>query len=930
MMTATSSRQGGSSGEASGFNAPRCHALLIAIAGVIGAHSAAAQTTEAAQTTSETQDLEQVVVTGSRIDRSGFTTPTPVTAITTDELKAKAYPTVVDLVNDIPQLRPNTVSIGSQNVSSAYLDLRGIGPSRTLLLVDGRRFAETSPTGGTDINVLPSALISSVDVVTGGASAAYGSDAVAGVVEINLDDKFQGLKGNVQGGVSQYGDAANVSGSLGFGTHFDDDRGHFVLAVDGYTQGGTNQGPRSWGQQAFGLIPNVGYAPGNGQPQQLIVPNVRQSEVTYGGVIIAPAGSPLHGIQFGPGGAPEPFNYGTDVGTTFMIGGDGADLSRQAVTSASVNRQSVFSRIGYDVTSHIEAWGDVLFSRSEQAQNVIPNYNNGNLTISIENAFLPSSIRSLMSANNIQSFLLGRENIELGFNFADGTNTTLRYGAGLKGKLDSGWSWDTYVQYSSNEYYSTEANNRKEANWTNAVDSVINPANGQPICRSTLTNPNNGCVPVDVFGPNSIAPAALGYIEGTSWYDETETQADAAANLRGDLFSLWAGPVSIATGLEFRREATSGTSDPLSLVSGWRQVNAQPLAGAYDVGEVYLESDIPLAKDLSWAQNLDFDGATRLTDYSTSGLVNTWKLGINYSPVNDVRFRATRSHDIRAPNVNELFQTRGQNISPIFDPVTNQSNPTLVLTGGNAALQPEIGDTITGGIVYEPHWATGLKTSIDYYTIDVTGAITTLDPQTQVTDCYAGQTALCSGITRNAAGSITEVFSAEFNAQEVKTNGFDFEAAYGFPAANGRMSFRLLATYVDHLITTVGGVSTDTAGQPNDAGVPHWRGNITATYTGPAFTFMAEGRYIEGGLFNSTYIQGLSINNNQIPNVFYVDLSGSYAINDKFNIYLKIDNLFNTNPPIIPNSLNVPHASTSPFYDLIGRQYALGVRFNLL
>lgn len=920
-MPATSRRARGRS---------RCRALLAVIVGLVGAQSAGAQSTQGSQTATETDDIQQIVITGSRIERSGFTTPTPVTAISTDELKAKAYPSMVDLVNDIPQLVPNTVSIGSQNVSSAYLDLRGIGASRTLLLVDGRRFAETSPTGGTDINVLPAALISSVDVVTGGASAAYGSDAVAGVVEVNLDDKFQGLKGNVQGGVSQYGDAANVSGSIGFGSHFDNDRGHFVVAVDGLTQGGTVQGTRSWGQQAWGLIPNVSYAPGNGQPQQLIAPNVRQSEVTYGGVIIAPAGSPLHGIQFGPGGVPEPFNYGTDVGTTFMIGGDGADLSREAVTSASVNRQSVFTRIGYDIASHTEAWADLLYSRSEQTQNVIPNYNNGNLTISVDNAFLPPSIRALMLANNIQSFLLGRENIELGFNFADGTNTTLRYGTGLKGKFDNGWSWDAYVQYSSNEYYSTEENNRKEANWTNAVDSVINPTNGQPICRSTLTDPNNGCVPINVFGPNSISQAALPYVEGTSWYDETETQADAAANLRGDLFSDWAGPVSMATGFEFRREATGGTSDPLSLVSGWRQVNAQPLNGSYDVGEVYLESDIPLAKNLSWAENLDFDGATRLTDYSTSGLVDTWKLGINYSPVNDIRIRATRSHDIRAPNVNELFQTRGQNISPIFDPVTNQTNPTLVLTGGNAALQPEIGDTITSGIVYEPHWATGLKASIDYYTIDVTGAITTLDPQTQVTDCYAGQTALCSGITRDASGKISEVFSAEFNAQEVKTNGFDFEAAYGFPVANGHMSLRLLANYVDHLITTVGGVSTDAAGQPNGAGLPHWRGNMTATYTNAAFTIMAEGRYIEGGLFNTTYVQGLSINNNDIPNVFYVDLSASYSLSDKFQVYVKIDNLFNTNPPIIPNSLNVPHASTSAFYDLIGRQYALGVRFNLL
>lgn len=908
-------------------------AVVLAAAGIKLADAQDAPSTPAAPATDTSTPVQDVVVTGSRIERSGFTTPTPVTVMTQQEIQAKAVGTIVDLVQEIPQLAPDTVSVGSGNVGSAFLNLRGIGPQRTLLLVDGRRFAQTSPTGGTDINVLPSSLIKSIDVVTGGASAAYGSDAVAGVVEVTLDDKFEGITGTFQGGASEHGDSREVLGSLGWGTSFANGSGHWVVAGDAYYNSGVLQGDREWGRQAWGIIANPGY-PNNGQARQLIVPGVRLSEITDGGVIIANSG-PLAGIQFGPGGSILPYRQGAYAGSTFMMGGDGADISRMAAESAPNSREVGFTRVSYDLNSQVTWWADALVSRQEAWYSVIPNYNNGDIVITQQNAFLPAAIKQIMVANNIQSFDLGRTNEELGWNFADGINRTQRYGTGLDGHFGGSWKWSAFLQYSRNEQYTTEGNNRDEQAWKNSLDSIVSPTTGQPICRSTLTNPNNGCVPADVFGPGSITPTVVNYATGTSFWDETMTQSIVAGNISGEPVSLWAGPLSIATGVEARRETTAGTSDPLSQLAGWRQVNAQPLNGEVSVEEVYLETVVPLLTKQPFAEDLDFNGAVRETHYSISGMATTWKAGLNYSPNDEIRFRATRSRDLRAPNIDELFTSRSQSNSPINDPTTNQVNQTLATNGGNTQLQPEIGNTVTAGIVYQPKWA-GLSFSADYYHIKLDGAISTLAPQQIVDDCLLlHETNLCGQIVRDPTTNvITEVFAQEFNAQSLVTQGVDLEAAYAFradallPRAPGQFRLRAIATYVSDLTTTVNGVSVDTAGEPNGGGIPKWEGNITAEYLTDKLTLMAEARYVGGGVINATYEEGVDINNNNVPSRTYVTISAQYAYSEHGEVYARVSNLFDVNPPIVPVAAQAQHAAGSPFFDVIGRDIAVGVRFH--
>lgn len=871
---------------------------------------------------------DDIVVTGSRVNRIGFESPTPVTAITSQELDLKAARNVADLLTEVPALRGNQNSQRNDLPAGASnLDLRGLGSSRTLLLVDGRRFAPTSPGGGVDVNVLPAPLIRQLEIVTGGASAAYGSDAVSGVVNVSLDNKFRGLKGDAQYGLAQHGGYRERGASLTGGFGFAGDRGSVVLSGEIYRNSGeSEQSSRDWGNKGWAVVTNPAYVAGsnNGQTRLVVAPNARFSRMTDGGVITS-AGA-LKNQQFGPGGTLLPFNEGTYVGSVFMVGGDGGEFWSSGNLYPEVARESAFAHVTFDFSDNITGFVEGLYARSEQFYDIVPSYNSGDITIKRDNAFLPSAVATIMDANQLQTFTMGRTNRDTGFLTTWGENRVRRVAAGLKGSLGGSWNWDTFGQYSRNTSRQVDGNNRLAQNWLNAIDSVMGP-NG-PICRSTLTAPGNGCVAANLFGPNTITPDVQAYAFGDSWYKQTQQQISFAANLRGEPFSTWAGTVSTAFGYEYRKEKVDGTSDPQSQQFLWRAVNPQPISGEITVNEAYFETVVPLAKDAAWAKTLEVNGAVRLTDYSTSGRVTTWKVGVNYSPVDDLRFRGTVSRDIRAANISELFASRVTTFGTLIDPVKNQNLNVPQYTGGNENLQPEIATTYTAGLVFQPRFLSGFRASLDVYDISIDGAITALTGQQVVDRCYAGQTDLCSAITRDSTGTITSVFSTRFNAQQLKTQGLDIEAAYRIPLGSGSLSLRTLANYVKSLETINNGVAIDNAGAVV-AGVPHWRVNFEGVYrTGP-LTLRAVARYVEGGLFNATYVEGVDIDDNTIPGRTYVDTSFNYQITPNVALFGKIENLFDRDPPITTSSLISPQAASSVLFDVRGRYFSMGARFRM-
>ncbi|WP_169803375.1 TonB-dependent receptor domain-containing protein [Sphingomonas pruni] len=880
---------------------------------------------------------KEIVVTGSRLG-AGFTAPTPVTTIAPEQIKDRALASVAELAYDIPQLRINqNIGKSSEPVGQNVADLRALGGARTLLLLDGRRLAATSPFGGVDTNIFPLSLISGVEVVTGGASAAYGSDAVAGVVNFSLQKKVEGVKIDASYGISNYNDFNRPVISAAAGKTFG--RLNITVAGDFYRNTGqTAVSTRDWGRGRPVLFNNPNYTATNGQTKNYIAYDALYSRMTFGGVTVVPATSPLYGIQFGVNGTPQPFVYGSPVNTTFMLGGSGVSIEDDGNILPHITRYSGYGRATYDLTDGISLWAEGLWSRVEVLSDLAPNYDNGTLTIQRDNAFLPVSIAATMAANNIKSFAFGRMNLEDGNSQNNSVSRALRYAVGAEGKIGD-WSWDVHVQRSDNHFRQESVNNRIQSRWFQGVDSVISPVTGQPVCRinadASTTNDNPACVPINVFGAGSISQQALAWYRGTSWYDARMTQNTAGANLSGSPFKTWAGPVKLAVGAEYRKETIKSVSDPVSVISGWRSINQQPFSGQLTVKEVYAETAIPLAQDTPFAKNLEVSGAVRYADYSSSGGVTTWKIGFNYSPISDIRFRGTISRDIRAANINELYAGQNQVINSISDPRTNVTANTLQLTGGNRNLNPEKADTKAIGVVLQPSFIPGLNASIDYYSIKINGAITAIAPQTIVNNCFTLKIdSFCSLITQNSSNQITSIQATLINAQTIEAAGIDFELSYRRPVSwfgtTGSIGSRLLVNYVDKLQLTASNVTTILLGDiaTDPGGQPRWKGNFDLTYSGGPLRLGAYVRYIGGGKFRTIYVDNVDLpaSQNRVKGRAYVDLSASYKITKNIELYGKIDNLLNQDPPIAPNSIIAPTVSNSQMYDKVGRYYVGGVR----
>ncbi|MBT2185403.1 TonB-dependent receptor domain-containing protein [Sphingobium nicotianae] len=901
---------------------------------------------------------EAIVVTGSRL-AGGFKAPTPVTVLGEDRITALAATNLGDVMNRLPAFRmataPTTAlsSTGSGgNLGARYLDLRGLGASRTLLLVDGKRFVPSSILGSVDANLIPALLVKRVEIVTGGASAAYGSDAVAGVVNIILDSKLDGFRAQVQAGTSQIGDANTRQASLAAGTGFAGGRGHIVVAGE-WSDDGAAGGcyTRDWCSAEWGIFQNTAFRT-NGLPASIWTPGVRAATMTQTGIINSP--NALRGITFNPDGSVRatPFQYGATPGVETMIGGEGYGSNwRLAVPylKIPVQRYSLFANLEYDVTDSIKAVVTASYGQSE-AQNRGAALFERALTINAANPFIPAPLKAQLAANNVSSFVFGRlGSFILGSQDIDptaarGKATTFRIASGLQGSLGGSWRWDAYYQYGASDYRVNSYNIKNLANFPLALDAVMGP-NG-PMCRSTLTNPTNGCVPLNLFGSGNFSQAAFNYAFGSPWQTQKLRQHVAAVNIRGNLVDLWAGPLAVAAGLEYRRDTTKTDADAIGQALGWQYGNGARYSGRIITKEGYVEGLLPLAKDMSFAKLIELNAAARVTDYSTSGTVTTWKAGLVYEPIDGIRFRVTRSRDIRAPNAQELFNPGGATPGNVVDRRTNISTIARVRTGGNPNLVPEIAKTWTAGVVLTPGGEGILKPlrlSVDWFDISLNGAISTISAQTIVDRCQLqNATDYCSLITQGPDNVITEVRAFSLNLNQLIARGVDAELAYRVQlGSKSSVDFNILGTYNKDLITVDSVGAINRAGQTGmqnlgATGIPRWSVTSTTTIqTGPVKTTI-ENRYIPKGIYDPTligpedagYANTLtnSISTNRVSGRFYTNLGISVAVESgartQFELYGFVGNLFNQDPPISPGS-----TSTNPaLFDTIGRSFQAGVR----
>ncbi len=937
---------------------PRARALGLAMTALALVQTAPlmAQTQQAAGAGEELPATTNIIVTGTRVVRDGFQSPTPLTVLSQQEILNQS-PTnnIADFVNQIPALAGSTRPANSRLAISSGLagvntmNLRNLGEVRTLVLLDGRRSVGSTITGLVDINTFPQSLIRSVEIVTGGASAAYGSDAVAGVVNYVLDKKYTGFKLDLDSGITDKGDGFNYSASAAAGIAFADGRGHVLLAAEYAHRDGIFMVDRDWNQLGYRTLSNPNYTATNGQPRSLVVRGAGTWNTLPGGVIRSQTGTgaSLRGTYFAEGGDARQFQFGSLTDGSQTVGGDWElnDQSRRIGLDATDDRRGIFGRLSYELADWIEVfaegsynWNKTLFNSGPQA---------ATFTLQGDNAYLIQALGPA-ALTGVTSVTLGTSAADLPYRKNNSTRKVQRYAVGAGGEFQmfgKNAVWDSYVQYGQTDAHELIRDIMNNERMGLATDAVFAP-NGSIVCRSSLANPTNGCIPLNRLGIGVADPAAVEWVLGDPYRDQKFKQTVAGVNLSMIPFATWAGDVSLAIGGEYRKEEVSGAV-PTEFQSGWSVGNFRPTFGSYNVKEAYLETVVPLGL------GADFNGAIRATDYSTSGSVTTWKAGLTWQPIPDIRLRGTRSRDIRAPNLNELFQSGTSRTNTFTTQVALVGNTYAgknfrELTTGNLNLTPEKADSLSLGGVLQPRFIPGLSLSVDWFRIKVEDAISQFFADDIARRCNEGLSEFCDAIIVDPTGERDFFVSASpFNFAKVKVRGIDYEAAYRIPLdqlfKSSSSSLTLRGTATNYLENTIdNGVSapTDTVGQNSGqtSGTPEWIFRLSATFDTPSYSISAVGRGVSSGTYNNTYIVCASncpastaanptIDNNSIKGTFYTDLNFTAKVNvggADGQLFFNVTNLFDKDPILLPET---GLSANSTFSDLLGRSFRVGVRF---
>lgn len=899
----------------------------LAQACVVGLLTMGAAYAQEPMVDAEAQDpatLDAVRVTGSRVISHGYTSPTPVTAIEREQIDMAAPNNIADFVNTMPSMvGDRTTTAGNNAISSGTtgmnrLNLRGLGSDRTLILVDGRRHVGSNLQGNVDVNVIPNALVRSVDVVTGGASSVYGSDAVAGVVNFQLDTRYTGTKGYVQVGESTYGDDEQFNVGASLGMPIAGGRGHLLFNAEHATSDGVaSVRDRPW-FNSWGVMsnPRRGEA---GEPEQIIVPGLNRPNEAPGGLITS---GPLQWTTFDPDGTPSWFDPGIlDPTGSRSSGGDMDGHFAVVSLKGQSERNNAFTRASFEVGDAFEVFAEAGWARSVVKTNASYNYFGGNQTIHSDNAYLHPQVLEAMQANGVDSVPFG---LVLGVASPEVESRTTRLMLGTTGLIWGDWELDAYYQYGASDLHTQVHNTANTVRMARALDAVVDPATGQVVCRSELGVRGDGCAPLNPFGEGNASPGALDYVFGTPFFKQKMEQHVFSASVSGVPLVLDAGDLVTAFGVEHRRESVTGSTDPISPDREWLFGNFISTAGKNRVSEVFAELLMPV-----FTESLTLNAAARLADYSYSGSAFTWKAGLVWTPNSQWMVRGVRSRDIRAPNLGDLYQTGATQRQNVNDPWSeNLRRNILRVSTGNLDLDPEVADTYSLGLVFSPDAVPGLNAALDYYHIEIADAISTLSNQQMVDRCFEGDPEICRYVERDASGALSGLTITPINIAEVVMRGLDVDVSWYKPlpslGQDASLQLRGLATRVFEY-RSENPYSVDERVGQNSGATPKLRVHASAMLNRGPLRLGANVRFISGGVLNNDWVQGVDIDNNAVPSTWYLDLQGAYRFADgRWELYAKVDNALNREPVITASNTN---GFNPTLYDVLGRYYSLGVRY---
>jgi outer membrane receptor protein involved in Fe transport len=974
---------------------------------------------------SNPEAVQEIVVTGSRIAQSpNEISISPISSISSVDIQQTGLVRAEDILNNLPQVvaeQSSGTSISSLGI--ATVSLRGLGSQRTLVLVDGRRMnpggaGGVSGPGGSsnsaDINQIPADLIERVDVLTGGASAVYGADAVAGVVNFVMNTHYQGVR---------------VDANYSFNNHKNNSQQYLDFlskANDPLPQGTVNTGQT----KDVSILAGANFADGKGNATTYF---------TYTNSL------PAAGYQFDHAGCT--LNGGKTATSAIHCGGSSTSatgrfflLGQVSGTSTAVVDNTVDAKTGafrpyvsntdsynfgalsylqrqserytagaflhYDINDYASAYTETMFARNTSTAQYGPSgafaftpyvlgSDNPLLTAQeVATIFTPANIAAnhaqfpniALGPNQVNMYV-GRRSVESGGRLDQYTSTSIRQVLGVKGAFADAWTYDTYAQLGITQFQDIEGNFLGTPQINNALDVIANPAvngvkgvaAGAPVCRSALNGTAPTCVPWNIYVPGGVTPDQIAYLRVPATYASNSTEYIWDGSVTGDLGKYGIkvptakDGLSVNVGSEYREEKFK--FDPDYIFANGLQAGGAPsqaIDGQIRVWEAFTEMRLPIITDMPFAYNLSADAGYRYSSYTLGGTTNTYKFGLEWAPIKDVRIRGGYNRAVRAPNVDELFSPpvvgAGGTADPCWgtNPVLSQAqcantgvtaaeyghilaNPAAQINtqvGGNIHLTPEIADTYTFGVVLQPEIIPNLIASIDVFYIKIKNTITSLSSNTIINDCaLTGDATLCGLIHRGGGGSLW-FNSAEFvtatnvNIGKVSTRGLDLTSAYHMDVGQyGKLSFNLSGTYTKDFYTQplpTGG-SFDCAGYwgstCNAGPIPHWRHVLNSTWAMPwlGIDLTARWRFIgPSKVDRSSSDPQLSaayyVSTAHIPGYNYIDLSAAMPVTSNLDVRVGVNNLADKNPPLVLNGTlsDCPNTTCNDntwvgTYDALGR-----------